>query len=686
MPDRITSLTLSVAFAACGKRMLLTETAADGKPGAVTVTEAGLLYYAVWYVLVYMAAIASQPSLKHYLTDRGSVADKCICVGLTVTEANTDHKDLYRRYLTVNVSRDSSQIFQAMTLFFKDLLDEDTLAYVVRLCVPVTIAQLPFAKERDTVPGTVTRALDARDAWMAKLQDLPDDSPAFPYVGRIEGRVHSSIDGTFGSRRASCSLRRPEQNFDPWYDTLIRASRNAGRVSLEVEDRELTESTPLSPGPRARVAATGPRSPERSTPHQTVPIVENKSLRLGPETKLDGRQPGPVSRHAGSDSQPATRVSGPDPISVESPAVVAGQTVDESTASMPLCDALTVCTSCRSESLDLTRIMVTANRVDEHYSKPVSYTPVLGKPCMVAFEDTRCFKSKICAASLEAWNTMSSDGGYDNLLPALWTVCVGHSLMHKDSPEPASVEALAVMIHLTAKALNLHFPACHGIQNLTGACENEEEFACIIAVCAGLFDLSMSLCTDGHTFIFTNTKYTYRALYELVLKDHKWCVKMCNDNCAFQLDVPTESRTNCHHGKEIAAYLRLNNLKLIEVRGDNSCGFHTISTLLDRGSCTTPESRGVILDTFVAYVEKNKHETEIQTYMQSLTQNSTKLEISQLKDDMSSRWLSLDEVNLVLKAHGKTPCGLTVYSFPIYSSQSSAFLCANHHFEPIVAM
>ena len=213
---------------------------------------------------------------------------------------------------------------------------------------------------------------------------------------------------------------------------------------------------------------------------------------------------------------------------------------DEATASMRLCNALTVSTSCKTKCLKLNCTMTTDPT--EKYTMPVSHSPpALSEPCMVAFEDTKCFKMHP-AASWDKFTTredFSLHMGYDSLLHALWTVFVGHSVYSRGAshpcPEPSSAEALAVMVHLTAKALDLQYSVCHSIDSLSGVCEEEKDFACVIAVCTGLFDLSMRLYTVTHTFIFANARYTSRPPCDLVLKKpevvcnnarHRRCIQM----------------------------------------------------------------------------------------------------------------------------------------------------------------
>lgn len=71
-PDRLMSSTLALTFAGCGVYVMEADVNGDDNGTCVTVTSAGLLYFAAWYVLVYAGAVHMLPTLKVSLSRTGS--------------------------------------------------------------------------------------------------------------------------------------------------------------------------------------------------------------------------------------------------------------------------------------------------------------------------------------------------------------------------------------------------------------------------------------------------------------------------------------------------------------------------------------------------------------------------------------------------------------------------------------
>ncbi len=125
--------------------------------GDVTVTSVGLLYFAMWYVLVYAGAVHMVPTLKVHLSQMGSTADKHLCAVVALEQVS---ESLGMIYATVNCK----QMVQALESVFARLFDMSTILQVAELCIPELLTQLPYAKKLDLIPGTVKSVLEARDS------------------------------------------------------------------------------------------------------------------------------------------------------------------------------------------------------------------------------------------------------------------------------------------------------------------------------------------------------------------------------------------------------------------------------------------------------------------------------------------------------------------------------------------
>ncbi|KAI4792901.1 hypothetical protein KUCAC02_033096 [Chaenocephalus aceratus] len=248
-PDQLVSSTVALVFAASGLRVFGFQ--AEERGGAqgtcvfnagekgceqTTVTYAGLLYFAAWYVLVYTCALHAQPLLKEQLSRTGSDADKHLCAALELKRGTGDPE------LHEILDYDGGQIAQALRIVFRDLLDIDTTVRVAQLYVPELLAQLPYAKKLNRIPGSVKSAIESRDAWFAEEHGdgsrLERYEPPFAYLGSLAHGLHSSIRGTLvrsHARPIARAPRRPGCEFDPWCDSLMFSGpeEDHGSVSLE---------------------------------------------------------------------------------------------------------------------------------------------------------------------------------------------------------------------------------------------------------------------------------------------------------------------------------------------------------------------------------------------------------------------------------------------------------------------
>ncbi|KAK7878290.1 hypothetical protein WMY93_031109 [Mugilogobius chulae] len=241
-PDRLVSSTLALAYAASGLRMYASsEVEQDDDPGRelyLTVTAAGLIYFAAWYVLVYAAAVHTHPTLKAELRRRGSVPDKHICSALQLAEVVREGSRDYevREY-------QGREMALALNAVFGELLPKTTVRHCGILFASELIMQLPFMKKNNSTPSRIREAVDSRDTWFARTHNFEtqrqQDRTPFVYLGQIAFGQYSSIHGTLARmpRRVARALRESDTCFDPWCDTLITQIEK-DEEEEEEEDRE----------------------------------------------------------------------------------------------------------------------------------------------------------------------------------------------------------------------------------------------------------------------------------------------------------------------------------------------------------------------------------------------------------------------------------------------------------------
>ena len=239
------------------------------------------------------------------------------------------------------------------------------------------------------------------------------------------------------------------------------------------------------------------------------------------------------------------------------------------------------------------------------------------------------------------------------------------------------------MIHLVVKSFNLNNPLSLGVCNdikaiYKGLCHEEYDFLPITAIVGGMFRVNMELNINGYTYYISNQYYNELwAPGSICYNDGIWCV------IAQTLSIPLpleKSTSNCHHAGTLAAYVRLNNLEVKKVPSDDYCGFHTVAVLLNLVADSTYELRKKLVGKAVDYMLTNKSDEGIQVYLH-LHKTTTAADLNNLLMQ-SNRWLSIDEVTFMLKAHGKPSEVITEYSYPIYNPDVAHFLIKSNHYEP----
>lgn len=149
-------------------------------------------------------------------------------------------------------------------------------------------------------------------------------------------------------------------------------------------------------------------------------------------------------------------------------------------------------------------------------------------------------------------------------------------------------------------------------------------------------------------------------------------------------EVPHEKPTvNCYHTGTLGAYVRLNNLKVYRVQSDNYCGFHTVAMLVGGYNGKIDHRlRRTLAGKTAKYMIDNISITEIRVY---LNMNNIYTQETLTNNLMHhNRWLSVEEVTFMLKAHSKLSAMITENSYPIYNPECIYFLIKAHHYEPVM--
>lgn len=651
-PDRVVNSTVALTFAACGLRVFECD---EGEIGSVhhTVTFAGLLYFAAWYVLVYMGTLHLQPTLKEQLSRIGSDSDKHLCAALNL-------KHVTGGSLEYEVHDfNGGEIVQALRTTFSELLNIETVLRVAELYVPELLVQLPYAKKLDWIPGNVRSSIESRDIWFTKEHGdqscLTRETP-FEYLGNIAEGLHSSIKGslTMGHTRPIAQAPRgPDDQFDPWCGTLMFQ----GFDDDESGDLDDSLRNHLHDDHQEEIYYTL----DDATEQQTFDV----SLSLDSHIATEER---PHEEHVTSGQS---------------------QLEHDTTDCHCICKGLVVSNDDKL-GFDKPHKFLTVVQSSDilHRSMEGVLVPAVKHPCMMNIASTVYTKTQ----KIEVTTCPISQF---TLIGALWVL-----LMRQETKtaEPSTPDALAVMVHLAVK----HFKGacdeatvkllrvCNDIEKISTQCNQEAEFIPIVAITGGLFGLNVELNVNGYTYHVTNEHYRGTwAPGSICYRNHLWYVQAEGVNGT--VSVPPEPRTvNCYHTGTLGAYIRLNGLKVDRVSSDDYCGFHTAAVLLGiiKGDRSDPVHRGdkyvreMLSGNTAAYMMDNKHLTEIQVYLDWMKIVDAKGLVDLFMTPR--RWLTVDEVTFILKAHNRCLVeAITENSYPIYNPECTYFLIKSNHFEPV---
>ena len=655
VPDRLVSSTIALTFAACGLRVVGHEDSEgyDRHSARHTVTSAGLLYFAAWYVLVYVGMLHIQPVLKKRLSQTGSDADKHLCAALNLNRAPGGSDS--------HVVLDHSEIVHALRIVFGNLIDTGTVLRIAELYVPELLAQLPYTEKLNQTPASVKSAIETRDIWFAKEHGnvYPEQGePRFTYLGNLAHGLHSSIQGTLTrslARPIAQALCGPGNEFDPWCDTLrISEDENGYQIDsmLHMACRDESVET-------FECVDGQSESEEQDVWRYPSPICESAKHECHNET-IEPQQ------DASADGE-RVRPQGPRRI-------CKGLVVDV--------DKFGFRESC---------IFLTNRNVQLVSETNRDTSPSIKNPCMVSIASTVYGKSPGTAA------VTACACSHGTLIEALWVLFM-HSTTNPITTsastetaaaaagaEPLTPEALAVMAHLAVKSFNCDdsiLAVCNDIRVLfEEPCDNEDKFIPVTAIIGGLFGVNIELNFSGYNYYIVNSHYTSWAPGSLCYNMGLWHVMVHGLNLR-TVHAPQEmTDTHCYHKGTLRAYVRLNNLNVVKVPSDNHCGFHTVAALV--GLDYRRVDRKTLIDTTVKYIESNSYDEGIKSYL-----SVEKVDTEGLTDHLMQyqRWLSVDEVSLMLKAHGKFPVMITEHSFPIYNPDHSHFLFTKWHYEPVMSI
>lgn len=666
VPDRLVSSTIALAFAACGLRVFGFDK--DDNNGAHrTVTSAGLLYFAAWYVLVYMGTLHMQPTLKKRLSRTGSDADKHLCAALNlerVTEGSDDYKV---------VDYNGREILQALRIVFGDLLDIGTILRIAELYVPELLAQLPYTKKLNWIPGSVKSAIESRDVWFTKEHGdksyLEHTEPPFTYLGNLAHGLHSSIEGTLTrchARPIAQALHGPDSEFDPWCDSLWVFNEDQDgigiddtlRMAISTESEEIfvildQEEVPLSRESRTS-APKGSLSPD-----------------LHPQSSED-KAPAPPEQH-------------------------------DATSYRHICKGLLVENIDKLGFRDRHRFLTMLHSHTALDKSQRVSAPVIKNPCMANIASTVYMKTqdRVDMRSQDKVDITRYRNSHHTLINALWVLFMrsktsqvataGVASTATAAPvEPSTPEALAVMVHLAVKSFNPEetgtpFGVCNDIKAMyTTACYEEAQFIPITAIVGGLFGVNVELNVNGCNYYIVNDHYHgLWAPGSICYNSGVWSVMV--EGLPVAVDIPKETGTSdCYHVGTLGAYMRLNHLKVCKVLSDDYCGFHTVDALLEIGPRDhgDPNVRKLLVDRTAEYIIKCEQQDIIKVYL-SLNSITNLQGLTCLLME-EKRWLHIEEVTFMLKAYDKVPAAITENSYPIYNPEFTHFLLNSCHYEPVM--
>lgn len=666
--DRLLSSTLALSFAACGITALSQSSAPDASGltfESVAVTSAGLLYFAAWYLMVYLSSVYSHRTLRIELSNSGSEADKCLCRAFRISEKNGSIEE-YRGH----------DVAQALRLVFNGMLSDRMLLRLVQLYVPEMLSQLPYVRRTAIIPGNITSAMEARDVWYDNLYghaDSREDGRAtFEYLGLIAYGIHSSLEG-----RRSLNTMRPVAkslpkatglDFDVWCDLLYVYNEHG----VDVEDTRHLDAE-----------------------DNTSVMYREDTLPFANSSDIEGSLSGSPDKYAtpSSEASDISREYTAEEQDAESDSVLELPSLTTGIANLNISqDQLTTATAnlnisqdqyvCKGFVFDtMENVGVTADnflrrlgdtpRAAVRISHRVNNNPVITTPCMTNLSNTFYIVDEY-----DASHAVSEECIYPRLIQALWVLVSAHS--QHASNEPKTAESLAVMVHLAAKklpdVLRDQIPVCNDIIKLCGLCDREAQLVQITAIVGGMFGLNIQVIANGKKYTVANLHYKNSSPGTLCLTQRGWCI----------VEGKAVLRDSFVPVSTLEEYLRLNELAAIPVRGDGYCGFHTAVVLLglSRARVCVDEMRGKLVQKTVKYIMSQKNKQRIRVYLEFNKIHKEQDLYALLMED--KRWLSVEDLYFILLAHGKKSMCITKQSYPLYSDDHVYFHIDNNHFQPVV--
>lgn len=234
--DKVISYTLAVAYAGCGVYLGRGPNNRDTNcsPNAVVVTHAGVIYFAVWYILVYICAVHTQPGLKKTVLDSNSEANKLVTELFDVNDGTVTYFD-------------GQRLRSLLSLIFDGLLEENEHLHIATLCIPAMWSQLRYVT--DTYPGDVYATLSVKRNYFIKVNNITNRATKQRlYLGAIAENVHSTKNGTlrnpFNRHVANAIDSVLDIEYDVWCNTLFEIDDSTEVLSFaETLTLDLNDAT-----------------------------------------------------------------------------------------------------------------------------------------------------------------------------------------------------------------------------------------------------------------------------------------------------------------------------------------------------------------------------------------------------------------------------------------------------------
>lgn len=616
-PDKVINYTLAITFAGCGERLGRSAKRADD------VTHAGVIYFAVWYILVYVCNVHALPGLRATLLESGSDADKLVCEMFTVNALNGSVGGF-----------SGERLKTLLRILFDGLLGDRERLYIARLYVPAMWAQLRYVATDRKYPGCVRDALDVKREHYIKTNNVTqEDVKRRLYLGQIAKNVYSTVNGTLcspaGKRVAAAVDSALGIEFDMWCDTLLEPNAADRDCLPEILTCDLTRRYDCV---------------EQHVNASDKPMLcNNSSANLDAESGCESRVT----------STPETNES---------------QTV--------LCTGLSIVKP--TKSLEIAKVhYVNVYNCPTYTPGDVEYDYKVSTLSMDDFPYFECLSyTGSFTGSSAATNTTHLRNG--SLVAALWT------LLHtkNSNEEPATPHRLAVMIHLIVKYIQTQdsrFAICTNMKNIYGVLHEKHNYIPIVVVVCHLYNVNILIGDTGSTHLVRDKRSnanTPNAPGWLVWDTDGWVV-MRAKGCEI------EALWENIDGNTLNAYLHLNGLYTKTVLTDNYCGFHAINKLLNiyAGNDVT-HLRDKIVSKTVAYVYGTGKETAIvKAYLTYLKIDSREGLYDKLME--TDRWLTVQDMSIIFLAHG-TKCEFILETtYPVYQTDTTYVSLAGNHYEPV---